>query len=134
MRPGPPRGATATLEVTVTPEMTPHTRSGAAPPMCGTAALSWHVERLCRDLLEPHLEHGEEGMGAELELSHRAPVPVGETMTLTATVASVAPSRLVCEVLVRHAGTNVARGSFEQHVLPSAALYDGIEARRTAPS
>lgn len=131
MRPGPPRGATSTLDVVVTPDMAPHAQRTAAPPVCGTAALCQRVEEICRDLLEPHLEDGEEGVGAALELSHRIPVPVGETMSLTATVAVVGPTTLVCEVLVRHAGVNVARGSFEQRVVAASELRDEAEGRRT---
>lgn len=131
MRPGPPRGATSTLDVEVTRDMAPHA-TGTAPPVCGTAALCVEVERICREVLEPHLEHDEEGVGASLELSYRIPVPVGETMNLTATVAVVGPTKLVCEVLVRHAGANVARGSFEQRLVPASELRTEVEGRRTA--
>ncbi len=134
MRPGPPRGATSTLDVVVTADMAPYALDGGvAPPVCGTAALGERVEQVCRTLLEPHLEDGEQGVGAALELAHRLPVPVGETMNLTATVATVGPTTLVCEVLVRHAGVNVARGSFEQRVVPEAELQAEADQRRTLP-
>ncbi len=132
MRPGPPRGATSTLEVTVSPEMTAYSSQDPSPPVCGTAALASHVERICRELLEPHLEPGEEGLGAALEINSRVPVPVGETMTLTATVAVVGPAKLVCEVQVRHGGANVARGSFEQLLVPTTELEAEVEERRSA--
>jgi fluoroacetyl-CoA thioesterase len=130
MRPGPPRGATATLDVVVAPDMAAHTSNPTAG-VCGTAALCHLVERICREVLEPHLESEEEGVGAALELAYRVPVPVGETMNLTATVAVVGPTKLVCEVLVRHAGQNVARGSFEQQVVSSSTLREQVESRRT---
>lgn len=134
MRPGPPRGDAATLEVTVTPDMTAYARAGRATPVCGTAALADQIERICRDLLEPHLESGEEALGASMELTYRVPVPVGETMSLTATVAVVGPTELVCEVLVRHAGANVARGSFAQRLLPVETLDAEIAGRRSVGS
>lgn len=133
MRPGPPRGATSTLDVVVTAEMAAHAAASPPVPVCGTAALCRLVERICRDLLEPHLEHDEEGIGAALELAYRVPVPVGETMSLTATVAVVGPTKLVCEVLVRHGGQNAARGSFEQLVVSSATLREEIDGRRSVP-
>jgi fluoroacetyl-CoA thioesterase len=131
MRPGPPRGDTATLEVTVTPEMSARLDDVEIHPVYGTTALVQHVEQVCRRLLTPHLEAGEEGVGAALEISQRLPVPVGETVTLTATVASVGPTQLVCEVMVRHAGANVARGSFEQRVVDLAGFRAEVEGRRT---
>jgi fluoroacetyl-CoA thioesterase len=130
MRPGPPRGETATLEVTVTPDMTARVAGEEVHPVYGTAALVGHVEEVCRQLLVPHLEAGEEGVGAAIEVHHRAPVPVGETVTLVATVASVGPTTLVCEVLARHGGTLVARGSFEQRVVPLETFRAEVEARR----
>jgi fluoroacetyl-CoA thioesterase len=132
MRPGPPRGATATLEVTVTPDMTARVDGTEIHPVYGTAAIVGHIEQLCRQLLVPHLEPGEEGVGASIEVHHRAPVPVGEQITLVATVATVGPTTLVCEVLARHGGTLVARGSFEQRVVPLATFRDEVDARRGA--
>jgi fluoroacetyl-CoA thioesterase len=132
MRPGPPRGATATLEVTVSPEMTARLDDVEVHPVYGTTALVQHVEQVCRSLLVPHLEPGEEGVGAVIEVSQRLPVPVGETVTLTATVASVGPTSLVCEVMARHAGANVARASFEQRVVDLEGFRAEVAARRTA--
>ncbi|MFA9429833.1 thioesterase family protein [Egicoccus sp. AB-alg2] len=133
MRVGPPRGATATLEVTVTPDMAAIVAGEQIHPVYGTAALVQHMEQVSRALLVPHLESGEEGVGAGVDLIHRAPVPIGETVVLTATVATVAPTKLVCEVLTRHGATIVARGSVEQRVVPLAAFRDEVEARRTRP-
>jgi fluoroacetyl-CoA thioesterase len=130
MRPGPPRGATASLEVTVTPDMTARVGSREIHPVYGTVALVGHVEQLCRTIIEPHLEAGEEGVGSRIELLHRAPVPVGATLTLVATVATVAPTTLVCEVLARHEGVIVARGSFEQRVVRLTEFDAEIAARR----
>jgi fluoroacetyl-CoA thioesterase len=131
MRPGPPRGATATLEVTVTPDMSARVGDTQIHAVYGTQPLVGHVEQVCRQLLEPHLEAGEEGVGSRLELEHRAPVPVGETITLVATVASVQQRKLVCEVLVRHGGLIVARGSFEQSLVDVERFEAEVEARRT---
>jgi fluoroacetyl-CoA thioesterase len=108
--PGPARGATATLEVTVTPDMSARVADREIHPVYGTGALVGHIEQVCRELLVPHLGAGEEGVGASLEVHHRAPVPVGESVTLVATVAAVGPTKLVCEVIARHAGAMVARG------------------------
>lgn len=127
MRPGPPRGATATLEVTVPSGVS----TAGAAVVYDTATLAADTERVCRSLLAPHLEPGEIAIGVRMELLHRAPVPAGATVSLQATVASVGPNTLVCEMMARHAGAIVARGSFEQRTLPSAA-FDAEVAARTA--
>jgi predicted thioesterase len=130
MRPGPPRGEHVARTITVTPAMTARVAGREIHPVYGTGALVAHVEALCRSLLEPHLEPHEEGVGTALELVYRAPVPVGEPVELVATVAAVGPHRLVCEVLARHRGSVVARGSFEQRVVDRVAFAAEIAARR----
>jgi fluoroacetyl-CoA thioesterase len=132
MRPGPPRGETASRTVTVTAEQTARIDGREIHPVYGTVALLADIEQLCRSVLEPHLEAGEEGVGAGVELRHRAPVPVGEEVLLVATVATVDRDRLVCEVLARHRGTLIARGSFEQRIVPSEVFAAEIAARRAA--
>lgn len=132
MRPGPARGTTVTTEIVVTPAMSATIDGREIHPVYGTGALVADIERICREILEPHLEPGEDAVGARLELLHRAPVPVGETVAITATVATVGPLALVCEILVRHGGSNVARGSFEQRLVDLEGFRAEAEARRTA--
>ncbi len=130
MRPGPARGTSVEESFEITPEMTARIAGKEIHPVYGTGPLVADIERLCRSLLEPHLEPGEEGVGARLEVLHRAPVPVGETVTLTATVASVGPDRLTCEVVGRHGDAIIARGSFEQRLVDLEGFRSDTEARR----
>lgn len=132
MRPGPARGETATLEVTVTREMTARVAGDEIHPVYGTGALVQHIEQVCRELLVPHLEEGEEGVGYAIEAMHRAPVPVGARIVLTASVARVGPRELICEVLVRHGTALVARGSFEQRIVSRQAFRAEISERAAA--
>ena len=132
MRSGPPRGATASLEVTITPDMTARIADREIHAVYGTVALVAHIEQVCRGLLEPHLEPDEEGVGSRVEVAHHAPVPVGETVSIVATVAVVDPTRLVCEVTVRHNDSIVARGSFEQRTVDRDTFGAQVEERRTA--
>lgn len=117
MRPGPARGSTHTLEVTITRDMTARVAGEEIHPVYGTVALVEHIEQVCREMLVPHLEPGEEGVGYSVEAMHRAPVTVGTRLVFTATVARVGPKQLVCEILVRDGGRIVARGSMEQRVV-----------------
>lgn len=116
----------------MTPEMTATVGGAEIHPVYGTAALVSHVEEVCRQLLVPHLEEGEEGVGAHIDVMHRAPVPVGATVTLTATVQRVAPTQLICEVLVRDRTRLVARGSFEQRVVKLDEFRAEVDERRAA--
>lgn len=117
MQIGPARGASATLDIIVTPDMAADAVPGGQARVYGTVALVEHMERVCRELLSPYLEAGEGAIGHGLDLSHRQAVPIGSSVTLTAIVAEVRPQRLKCEVLVRQGTRLVARGSLEQRVV-----------------
>lgn len=117
MRPGPARGDSQVLEVTVNDDMTATVAGRVIHLIYGTGALVAHIEEVCRSLLEPHLEQGEEGIGYRIEAAHVAPAPVGTDLTVTATVADVGPRRVLCEVTVRDQQRLVANGSFEQRVV-----------------
>lgn len=132
MRPGPARGDTAELTVTVTPEMTARVAGREVHPVYGTGALVAHVEEICRSLLEPHLEEGEEGVGHEMSVSHRGPIPVGAELRLVATVANVTPRRLLIEVVARLGNLVAARASFEQRIIASEEFEAEIEAAQAA--
>ena len=115
MQIGPARGESAAMDVVVTKSMT--SKAAATARVYGSAALVEHMEQVCRVLLDPHLEDGEDAVGHGVDVTHRAPVPVGANITLTATVAEVRPQQLKCEVLVRQGGRLVARGSYSQKVV-----------------
>lgn len=127
MRPGPARGETATLEIVVTQAMTARVAGQEIHPVYGTAALVQHIEEVCRTILLPHLEAGEEGVGHRMDVTQRAPVPVGATVVLTASVAAVGPQELTCEVLARSGSALVARGSFTQKVVDLATFRASYE-------
>ncbi|MEX0592286.1 MAG: hypothetical protein WD152_02335 [Nitriliruptoraceae bacterium] len=133
MRPGPPRGTTASLDIVVTSDMCASDSGEVILPVYSTQALVGHLEQVSRSILEPHLEEGEAALGVAVDVRHREFVPVGERITLEATVASVEPHRLVCEVMVRHRGSVAIRATFE-HQLISADEIRARIAGRTVPS
>lgn len=121
MRFGPPRGDSTTLELTVTPDLAAPVVPGAAE-LCTAPALLAASDRVARELLTPHLEAGEVPTVVAIDVHLRGPLPVGAELELTATVASVASSKLVSEVIVRRGGAIVARGSVE-HLVVDAREY-----------
>ena len=121
MRPGPARGTTATTEVVVEPSMTDADSATAIdpalPPTFGTLAMADEVARIARTVLDGHLEDDEVVVPGRLEIIHRAPIAVGTTVQLDATVQMVEPDRVTCEVLVRNDGVVAARASYELEVV-----------------
>ena len=132
MRPGPPRGDSLERELTVTDDLAAPVAAGLAP-VCTLPALLGVGEQTCRDLVAEHLESGEVVVVAKQDLSLRAPIPLGATATITATVALVTPPSVTYEILARHRGTMVARGSLEHRLVDDQTFAAEIAARQPAP-
>ncbi len=129
MRPGPARGETAQIDVTVTSDMSASPTSRTGRMLYGTRALIGHMTQVCQMIVEPHLEPGEEAIDVAAEVRHREPVPIGSRIGLEATVASVEPTRVTCEVLVRSDGRTVARGTIELEAVRTEDFRDRIAGR-----
>lgn len=133
MRPGPPRGTTSTLEVVVSAAMCVADDGEVRHPIYSTEALVGHLEQVCHAILAPHLEEGETAVGIGVDVRHREFVPVGERIVLEATVASVEPSRLMFEIMVRHRGAVAIRATFEHQVM-SGDEFSARIAQRAMPA
>ncbi|MEX0952712.1 MAG: hypothetical protein WDZ26_02655 [Nitriliruptoraceae bacterium] len=129
MRPGPARGTTAQLDVAVTSDMSASPTSRTGRMLYGTRALVGHMTQVCQMIIEPHLEPGEEAIDMAVEVRHREPVAIGSRIGLEATVATVEPTRVTCEVMVRCDGRTVARGTIELEAVRTEDFRERIEGR-----
>ena len=119
-----PLGATATLEVVVTPAMTVHfDELGPVHPVYATYTMAKHFEEAGRKLLLRHLEPGEAGIGRSVSVEHLGPSWVGDTVRVSARCVEVHGNRLTCACVATDAGgRELGRGSTVQVVLPEATL------------
>jgi fluoroacetyl-CoA thioesterase len=115
-----PAGATAELDVVVTPEMTVRfDELGPVHPVYATYSMAKHFEEAGRKLLLRHLEPGEAGIGSRVSVEHLAPAWVGDALRVTARCVEVRGNRLSCAcVAVDAGGRELGRGTTEQVVLP----------------
>ena len=130
MRPVPV-GASAVLDVVVTPEMTVRfDELGPVHPVYATYSMAKHFEEVGRKLLLRHLEPGEAGIGSALSVEHLAPSWVGDPVRVTARCAELRGNRLTCEcAAVDTEGRVLGRGTTVQVVLSEAALRARIGKR-----
>jgi len=129
MKPGLEPGRFVELHIRVTPQMCPHFDGVLKHPVLATWSLVHHIELAGRKLLEPHLEDQEEGVGVHVSIDHRAPAPIGSTVTVRAEVESVSPRRLACRVTARSGERLIAEGAFVQAILPKSRLRELFEGR-----
>jgi fluoroacetyl-CoA thioesterase len=89
----------------------------AMPAVFATGFLVGLVEWTCIQALTPHLEPGEQSLGIRVDLSHEAPTPPGETVTVEVSVQEVAGRRVVFDVEARDPSALVCRGRHERAVI-----------------
>ena len=123
-----PVGATATLDVVVTPELTVHfDELGPVHPVYATYSMAKHFEEAGRKLLLRHLEPGEGGIGRSVAVEHLGPSWVGDAVTVTARCTEVSGNRLTCACTATDAdGRELGRGTTVQVVLPDELLESRI--------
>jgi fluoroacetyl-CoA thioesterase len=110
-------GASAQLELTVTDADTAQAIGSGDVPVLGTPRVLALAEAATVRALARRLESGTTTVGTRVELEHRAPTPVGRTVTAEATLAKVDGRRLTFEVTVRDGDAVVAQARVERVVV-----------------
>jgi predicted thioesterase len=123
-------GRQATVEETVTEDMTAERLGSGDVPVLGTPALLALVEAAAVAAVAAGLEPGTTSVGASVELDHLAPTPVGETVTATVALAEVDGRRLTFRFEVTDAAGPVARGTHVRVVVDRGRLLDRARDRR----
>jgi fluoroacetyl-CoA thioesterase len=119
-----PVGASAVLQVVVTPDMTVRfDELGPVHPVYATYSMAKHFEEAGRKLLLRYLEPGEAGIGRSVAVEHLAPAWAGDRVTVTARCSELRGNRLTCECrAVDSGGRELGTGTTVQAVLPAAVL------------
>lgn len=112
----------ASLSFTVTDDMAAAFGGVVIHRVMSTWTVVHHMEWASRKLLEPHLEPGEQGAGAGVNVKHLSPAPIGSQVEVVARVSRWAPGRLVTDVLVRSGQTHLAEGQVFQAIWPEEEL------------
>jgi fluoroacetyl-CoA thioesterase len=123
-------GLRATVEETVTEEMTAERLGSGDVPVLGTPAVLALVEGAAVAAVSDALEPGTTTVGARVELDHLAPTPVGLALTATAELVDVDGRKLRFSFEVTdHAGP-VASGNHVRVVVDREAFLTSADERR----
>jgi fluoroacetyl-CoA thioesterase len=122
VKPGLAAGASDSLHITVTEEMTARLEGREIHRLYATFWMAYHFEVVARRVLEPFLEAHEEGIGSRVEVLHLAPVPIGATVDFTATFTGFEGREMMCRVEANWRGNPVGRGRQGQYILDRTTL------------
>jgi predicted thioesterase len=87
------------------------------PAVLSTPNLIGLLERTAREALAPFLEADERSVGAEVELRHFAPTPLGQRVTCTARVIQAEAKEVTFQIEARDQHELIARGLNKRAVI-----------------
>lgn len=122
-------GLQATVEETVSEDMSAERLGSGDVPVLGTPAVLALVEAAAVAAVADALEGGTTSVGASVELEHLAPTPVGGTVTATAALAEVDGRRLRFRFEVTDAAGPVARGEHVRVIVDRERFLDTVRHR-----
>jgi fluoroacetyl-CoA thioesterase len=122
-------GRQATVEETVTEEMTAPELGSGDLPVLGTPAVLALVEAAAVAAVADSLDAATTSVGASVELEHLAPTPVGGVVTATAALAEVDGRRLRFRFEVTDRAGPVARGTHVRVIVDRKRFLGTAESR-----
>jgi len=88
------------------------------------------VEFACRNLLLPHLDDGEDSVGAHVSIDHLAATPAGLEVTIDVKLVEIDRRRVTFEFSVRDSIEECGRGKHVRFIAEKAKSFERIKAKR----
>ncbi|HEX2730585.1 MAG TPA: thioesterase family protein [Polyangiaceae bacterium] len=89
----------------------------AMPPVFATAYLVGLIEWACMELLQPHLEPGEQSLGTAIAVTHTAATPVNLSVNVEVLVERVDARRIAFRVKAHDDLDVIGEGTHERFVI-----------------
>lgn len=122
-------GLSASIEATVTPEMTALGVGSGDVPVLATPEVLALVERAAERALAGRLPEGQTSVGASVNLEHLAATPLDARVTATATLERVDGRRLTFVFEVSDPAGVVARGNHVRVLVERTRFVESAEGR-----
>lgn len=101
-------------------------------PVLATPVLLWLAEVTCMRALDGHLEAEEMTVGLTHDVAHLAPTPVGDTVSITASLSQVDGTKLAFSVEARDSQDTVLRGVHRRARVKRQPFVERVEQKAQA--
>ena len=125
----PKTGTTGKFSFVVAPEHTITFATDGMPAVLSTPNLIGLIERTARESLHPFLAADERTVGAEIELRHLAPSPVGARVTITTRVIHAEGRTVSFQVEARDEHEVNARGVHKRGVIRTGSFAKRVHGK-----
>lgn len=126
----PKIGATSEKQFVVESAHTIDFADGQMPAVLCTPWLIWFLEHTARDAVLAYLDRGESTVGINIEVSHLAATPVGNTVTCLARIVRVEGRQVSFQLEARDEHEIIAKGFHRLQMIQVDRFADRV-ARKT---
>src|SRR5215831_8157223 len=92
-----------------------------------TPAMIGLMERTCVDLTEPHLDSDEQTVGTHVDVRHRAPTKIGQSVTVTATLLEVNENKILYTISATNDhGVKIGDGTHRRAVINTKRFGNNV--------
>lgn len=99
------------------------------PEVLATAYLVVMMEGTCTKALRPHLDKNEGSVGVHVDVSHLAATLPGQTVTVTAEVASIQGRKVTFKVVAHDGFDTIGEGTHQRAIVPWDRFKAGVAAK-----
>jgi fluoroacetyl-CoA thioesterase len=103
------------------------------PAVLSTPSLIGLLERTARQAIAPFLETDERSVGAEIELRHLAPTPLGQRVTCIARVIHTAGNEITFQIEARDQQELIARGVHTRAIVRVQSFSHRVSRKAESP-
>ena len=133
MKSRPRVGTTGELKFTVAQEHVIDFATDGMPAVLSTPKLIGLLERTAREALRPFLDSNERTVGAEIEIRHLAPTPLGANVACLARVIASEGASVTFHVEARDDHEVIARGLHKRGVIRIESFARRVARKQGAP-
>jgi len=120
-----PSGAKGSFSLVVAPEhLANRFKDAMLPPVLATPVMIMMMENAALNAIKPYLDAGESAVGTRVDVVHRIPTPVGETVNAYAEVIKSEGRRVEFQIEAEVGTEKIGAGTHERMVIDFARFCE----------
>lgn len=122
-------GMSRELVVQTGPEHTAQFFYRNLPRVFATPFLAGFMERVCAELMDEHLQPGEQSVGGFMQLKHTAPTPLGMNVAITARLTAIEGAKLTFALEARDEVEKIGEALHERYIIKTEKFNARVAAK-----
>ena len=126
-----PNGAQGSFSLVVAPEhLANRFKDAMLPPVLATPVMIMMMENAALNAIKPYLDAGESAVGTRVDVVHRMPTPLGESVNAYAEVIKSDGRRVEFLIEAKVGAEQIGAGTHERMVIDLAKFSEQLKGRR----